>query len=147
MAVKQLSLFAILCVCIAAIGSCERDFMSENGFRLPDGDPIRGKEVFVYLQCNQCHTVSGLELPVIELADSPHVELGGRVTKVKTFGELVTAIINPSHRLADGYPIEEISESGESKMPGYNNYMTVQELVDIVIFLQPHYELFVPLYF
>jgi len=27
-----------------------------------------------------------------------------------------------------------------SKMPVYNSYMTVQELTDIVMFLQPHYD-------
>jgi hypothetical protein len=31
-------------------------------------------------------------------------------------------------------------------MPVYNGYMTVQELIDIVSFLQPHYDVFVPQY-
>ena len=33
-----------------------------------------------------------------------------------------------------------------SKMPVYNGYMTVQELIDIVSFLQPHYDVYVPAY-
>ena len=66
------------------------------------------------------------------------------VTRVKTYGELVTAIINPSHKLAQGYPLDTISEDGQSRMPLYNSYMTVQELIDIVAFLQPHYDVYVP---
>jgi hypothetical protein len=58
----------------------------------------------------------------------------------------VTAIINPSHKLAKGYPFAEVSNGGKSKMPVYNGFMTVQELIDIVMFLQPHYDVFVPKY-
>jgi hypothetical protein len=87
-----------------------------------------------------------MELPVVELADPPYVELGGKVTRVRTYGELVTAIINPSHKLADGYPVKEVSEDGKSKMTFYNGYMTVQQLIDIVMFLQPQYEVVVPDY-
>jgi hypothetical protein len=58
----------------------------------------------------------------------------------------VTAIINPSHKLAKGYPLELISNDGQSRMPVYNGYMTVQELIDIVSYLQPHYDVYVPPY-
>lgn len=135
---------ALMVVAAAVTGGCDRDPMSEKGFRLPDGDPVAGREAFLYMQCNQCHTIAGETLPSIPLADPPYIELGGPVTKVKTYGELVTAIINPSHKLADGYPAELVSENGESKMYVYNGYMTVQELIDIVMFLQPHYDVVVP---
>jgi hypothetical protein len=39
-----------------------------------------------------------------------------------------------------------VSEGGESNMYIYNRYMTVQELVDLVMFLQPHYDVVVPRY-
>ena len=84
-------------------GACDADqVMSERGFRLPDGDPQSGREVFLYLQCNQCHTIKSEELPIVP-GTEPYVELGGVVTHVKTYGELVTAIVNPSHKLADGF--------------------------------------------
>jgi hypothetical protein len=88
-------------------------------------EQVDGREAFLYMQCNQCHTIVGEDLPEIPFADPPYVELGGRVSKVKTYGELVTAIINPSHKLADGYPEDLVSEEGESKMYVYNGYMTV----------------------
>ena len=141
---KRIMTLALLAACIAVVSGCDRDPMSERGFRLPDGDSVAGREAFLYMQCNQCHTIVGEDLPEIPFADPPYVELGGPVTKVKTYGELVTAIINPSHKLADGYPEDLVSEEGESNMYVYNGYMTVQELIDIVMFLQPHYNVLVP---
>jgi L-cysteine S-thiosulfotransferase len=128
------------------LGACDRDPMSQVGFRLPDGDPEAGRHAFLYMQCNQCHTVYGEDLPEVPLADPRYVVLGGPVTRVKTYGELITGIINPSHELADGYAAELVSEDGESNMYDYNRHMTVQELIDIVMFLQPRYDVIVPEY-
>ncbi len=125
---------------------CTRTASSPAGFRLPDGDAANGRMAFLYMQCHQCHTVAGEEFPEIPHADPPYVELGGTVSKVKTYGELVTAIINPSHELAAGYAAEIVSENGESNMYNYNGYMTVQELTDLVVFLQPHYNVVTPKY-
>ena len=128
------------------LSACERDYMSERGFSLPEGDPIAGKEAFLYMQCNECHTIKGMDLPRVPLSEPPYVELGGQVTAVKTYGDLVTSIINPSHKLAKGYAEEQVSEDGVSNMYVYNGYMTVQELIDIVMFLQPQYEIVIPRY-
>jgi sulfur-oxidizing protein SoxX len=141
MKARLISLLLLSVVFVFA--ACDRDRMSERGFRLPDGDPAAGKEAFLYMQCNQCHTIAGEALPAIPAAE-PYVELGGTVTRVKSYGELVTAIINPSHKLADGYPEELVSEDGESNMYIYNQHMTVQELVDLVMYLQPHYNVLMP---
>ena len=141
---KSFMSLALLVACIVVVSGCDRDPMSERGFRLPDGDPVAGREAFLYMQCNQCHTIVGEDLPEIPFGDPPYVELGGPVSKVKTYGELVTAIINPSHKLADGYPEDLVAVDGVSKMYVYNGYMTVQELIDIVMFLQPHYDIVVP---
>ena len=118
--------------------------MSEQGFRLPDGNAEAGRAAFVYMQCHECHSVVGEELPQIPGMDAPYIELGGKVSKVKTYGELVTSIINPSHKLAKGYKVDDIAVDGESKMRVYNRVMTVQELIDIVMFLQPHYDVVIP---
>jgi len=131
---------------LTGLSACEADRMSEKGFSLPEGNALNGKEAFVYMHCIECHTVVDEEFPTLALAEPPYVELGGKVTRVKTYGELVTAIINPSHKLARGYPIEQVTNDSQSKMPIYNGYMTVQELIDIVSFLQPHYDVYVPQY-
>ncbi|MDH4048812.1 MAG: c-type cytochrome [Gammaproteobacteria bacterium] len=136
----------VLLTSLAALGGCEADRMSEKGFSLPPGDAMRGREAFLYMHCYECHSIDGESFPKVPGAEPPFVELGGKVSSVKTYGELVTAIINPSHKLAEGYPVDTVSNDGTSRMPVYNGYMTVQELIDIVMFLQPHYEVYVPPY-
>jgi mono/diheme cytochrome c family protein len=142
---KAVLVVALMLVSLAALGGCDRDaMMSSRGFRLPEGDPVAGRDAFLYMQCNQCHTIDGEELPVIPGQEPPYVELGGKVTQVRTYGQLITSIINPSHELAKGYAEQVISENGESRMYIYNEHMTVQELIDIVMFLQPHYDVVIP---
>ncbi len=143
---KTATILTVLLASVVLIGGCDEDkMMSEHGFRLPDGDAQIGREVFIYMQCNQCHTIENEEFPEIPGAE-PYVELGGTVSRVKTYGELVTAIINPSHKLANGYAKDLVSEDGVSNMYVYNGYMTVKELTDLVMFLQPHYDVLPPNY-
>jgi hypothetical protein len=120
---------------------------SAFGFRLPDGDADRGLEAFTALQCHACHSVEGLDLQFLGTG-AADVKLGGTVLRVKTYGELVTSIINPSHKLAPGYRPQEVSTEGESLMTlaHVNDVMTVQQLIDVVAFLQAHYEVVPPEY-
>jgi mono/diheme cytochrome c family protein len=140
---KARRLAVLFLITLFALIGCDRDPMSERGFSLPQGDAQSGRETFLYMQCNQCHTIDGEVLPAMP-GPEPYVELGGTVTRVKSYGELVTAIINPSHKLADGYAKDLVAADGESKMYVYNRHMTVQELIDLVAFLQPHYDVYVP---
>ena len=114
---------------------------SGKGFTLPDGDVEAGKATFVQMQCNACHKVSGVDQVVSEGAEPEmKIALGGEVPRIKTYGELVTSIINPSHRLAVGYSREDVAVDGASKMTNYNDVMTVTELSDLVAFLQSKYK-------
>ena len=131
---------------VFALIGCVREATSPAGFRLPDGDPVAGRETFVELFCYDCHTVTNETFPESISDDFPDVILGGESTRVRTYGELVTSIINPSHELARGYALEDISEDGESLMRNYNEFMTVQQLTDLVMFLQPHYRVVIPQY-
>ena len=142
---KALSLLAFSLITGMMLGACDPEaVMSARGFRLPDGDAQAGREAFLYMQCHQCHTIKGETLPVLPGENPPYVELGGTVTQVKNYGQLVTSIINPSLKLATGYAEEVVSEGGESHMYIYNQHMTVQELIDIVMYLQPYYDVVVP---
>jgi len=141
---KGMSVLTLLLASLVALSGCDQDRkMSERGFRLPEGNATTGSETFLYMHCNQCHTIKDEQLPTVA-GFEPFVELGGSLTRVKTYGELVTAIINPSHKLADGYPEDLVSENGKSKMYVYNGFMTVQELTDLVMFLQSRYEVVPP---
>lgn len=119
---------------------CEPESKSEKGFRLPDGDAEKGKETFVAFKCHQCHKVEGVVLPA-PTGDVGPVTLGGEVARVKTYGQLVTAIINPSHSLAEGYPPEKVAPGGKSKMPVFNDTLTVTQLSNLVAFLQAQYKI------
>jgi len=120
---------------------------SSAGFRLPDGDAERGKAAFLELKCYNCHTVSGVDLAVRgkEYAYLRSVVLGGETRRVKTYGELVTSIINPSHALAPGYPKELITKGDQSAMTNFNDTLTVRQLTDLVAFLQSRYQLLPPM--
>ena len=129
---------------LAFLGACEEQ---AKGFALPPGDADRGQATFAELGCNACHRIEG----VIDKLDiggdrAIDVRLGGQVSRVKTYGDLVTSIINPSHRLSRGNTPETVTDEGESRMPYYNDVMTVQQLVDLTTFLQSHYSVWVPEY-
>lgn len=115
-----------------------------KGFRLPEGDAVRGQAAFTELGCHQCHSVAGVELPSYH--GTPvgiAYELGGEVRLVKSYGQLVTAIIQPQHIVSEKY-LQQIeksrSEGVASPMPNYNSLMTVAQLTDIVTFLHAHYQ-------
>jgi len=126
---------------LVILTSCENGAKSPRGFSLPAGDAEAGKVVFMKYECLTCHTVKGLEQAGIEKHPNINVKLGGKSSVVKTYGELVTSVINPSHKLATRHPIGMIQDRGESKMKVFNDVMTVTELVNLVEFLQTKYEI------
>lgn len=135
------SLFLISMLLGLALTGCVPGPKSSSGFSLPDGSKQQGEAVFVELECHNCHTVNGVKLPEPETEREATIALGGKVARIKTYGELVTSIINPSHKLAGGFSTEAEAEIGKSLMKNYNEAMTVQQLIDLVAFLQAHYEL------
>ena len=128
------------------LAGCERGPTSAAGIRLPDGNADAGRAAFADLYCYDCHAVTNEVFPDSVYPDNPGVVLGGDRSRVTTYGELVTSIINPSHKLARGYDPDTISADGESLMRDYNDSMTVQQLIDLVVFLQPHYDVIIPPY-
>jgi hypothetical protein len=115
-----------------------------RGFVLPKGDLESGKDLFVTMSCDQCHSIGDLEWKGQE--GGVHIPLGGEVTSIKTYGELVTSVIHPSHEIEGEYKRMVQSEVQRSPMESYyyNEVMTVEELTDIVAFLQSEYKVVVP---
>ncbi len=121
--------------------SCSKGADSPRGFSLPKGDAQIGKTVFMKYRCLSCHTIEGVEQEGIDKHAEISVALGGKTRLTVTYAELVTSVINPSHKLASRYLIADVSTEGTSKMTKLNDVMTVTELIDLVAFLQPKYEL------
>lgn len=128
----------LLCVLPVMIG-CDPQ---SPEFVLPEGDAENGQALFVSYGCTSCHTVRDLELPPAAFEGPVNVPLGGGVSKLKSHSELVTSVINPSHKLAARQRPDEVSQDGESLMVVYNDRMTVTELTDIVAFLETRYTKF-----
>lgn len=114
------------------------------GLYLPKGNAERGKAAFVQLQCNSCHQVSGVNLPVPAPFNRTLLTLGGEVPRLRTAGELVTAIIHPSRDISDLAPTDPARLGGPMVMKTRNEEMTVAQLVDLVTFLQPAYRPVLP---
>ena len=132
-------LLLLSCMVVAGFG-CELGPRSGQGLRLPEGDIVRGEVAFRELGCATCHDVAGgPAAPEGERSDVI-VTLGGAVTRVETYGELVTSIINPSHEISGRYPREQVTGDGVSKMENFNERMTVAQLIDLTAFLQSKYE-------
>ncbi|MEX2308572.1 MAG: hypothetical protein WD738_13305 [Pirellulales bacterium] len=130
--------FGAVLLSAACLAGCTS---ADEGFTLPAGDADRGQTAFVKFRCFDCHQVHGVDLPPAEEPGQVIVKLGGEVSREKTYADLVTGIINPSHRLAEDYAESAISDDGKSRMTVYNDVMNVAQLIDIVTFLQKHYEL------
>lgn len=133
--------FRSLCLLLPFLTTFGCASQSDRSFTLPPGDAARGQEAFLHFRCYDCHQIEGVEMPVSEESNQVIVELGGKVDRLRSYEELVTGIINPSHRLAQGYSKELVSHDGKSRMTVYNDVMTVSQLADLATFLQGHYKL------
>jgi len=121
------------------ISSCNKQ---SRGFALPEGDIEKGKVTYKRLACSECHSIPNIEWKGGK--DSLKIPLGGEVTSLKSYGGLVTSVINPSHKVPWFYDQKTSTEEGLSKMKNYNEVMTVQELIDLVTFLQSEYPIVAP---
>lgn len=136
-----LQVFLVVCGAVFLMGCNEQ----ERGFALPEGDIEQGKAVYTRLSCNECHSIA--EIAWKGGPDNLNIQLGGALPTKKTYGELVTSVINPSHKIAMSYTQKNgtaTTAAGLSKMDNYNYVMTVQELIDLVAFLQSEYKIKVP---
>jgi len=99
----------------------------------PVGDRARGREVFALLECYSCHEVKGEGFPAPGQPGKVGPELS-QMGPLHTFEYFVEAIINPGGTIEKGKGYE--APDGSSKMPSYNDTITVQQLIDLVGYLR-----------
>jgi hypothetical protein len=129
-------------VCVATLAACAPN--TALVVRFPLGSIQRGREAFVALECHACHRMTDVEIPAHPNPSSLTVALGGHTPQIETYGDIFTAIVNPSHRLARSY--RAAAGRGESPMAAQflNDVMTTQQLVDLAAFLHTEYDYIPP---
>ena len=101
-------------------------------FSWPVGNPAAGREVFVRLECYACHEVKGETFPAPESGKvGPELSFMASLHPPEYFAE---AIINPNAVVEDGKGYR--APDDKSKMPSYNDLVTVQEVIDLVAYLR-----------
>ncbi len=103
----------------------------------------RGKITFADLQCVQCHRVAKAELPEPDGKRRLDLMIGQEPRFVKSYEDIITAITNPQHVVTEQYrsilTTPEQQGDIQSFMPNLKEGMTVQQLIDLVTFLDEHY--------
>ncbi|MEX2146072.1 MAG: c-type cytochrome [Candidatus Rokuibacteriota bacterium] len=99
-------------------------------FTLPKGDPLRGRAAFEKFECFKCHEVQGEKFPAPTDTAGAGPELAHMSAHhpPEFFAE---SIVNPSAVVERSYAAPD----GSSKMPSFNDSMSVQEVVDLVAYL------------
>ena len=150
---------AIVALCLlSGCAPCEQTDPDTVALTLPSGTVEAGKQAFEDLRCTACHTVSGVEGLTKPLAQVPVPDLGV-VLAGRSRDSIATAIVLPSHIatsdtelwsdwstsqrvwIGPGQQIpkeETVEEPTEtiSIMTDYSNVITVQQLSDLVAFLE-----------
>lgn len=101
-------------------------------FTLPQGDAARGRDVFTKLECFACHEVQGQAFPGLRAGST----IGPELTRMAAHHDaefFAEAIVNPTAVIHEP---EWRAADGTSKMPSFNDSITVQELIDLVAFLK-----------
>lgn len=100
-------------------------------FTWPTGDPTKGREVFLKLECYKCHEVHSESFPGARGPD----RIGPELSQMATHHPpefLAESIINPNAVVEKGYAAPD----GSSRMPSFADSVTVQEVVDLVAYLK-----------
>lgn len=150
---KQTNILVLLFIIVGGsffFASCSREQkqkeagqeMPEHGmqaswqFTLPKGDPVEGRKVFVQLECYKCHEVRGEKFPAVGVEEKgvgPELSQMAGMHPVEFFSESImnpNAVIDPDAR-EKGY----LGDDGKSKMPNYNDILSVKQVTDLAAYL------------
>lgn len=99
-------------------------------FTLPPGDIAEGRKTFVKFDCSSCHEVKGDKFPKPQgEAVGPELSQMGAMHPLEYFAE---SVMHPS---AEVSPKKYLAADGTSKMPSFNEDMTVQELINLSAYM------------
>ena len=103
-------------------------------FAVPAGDPKAGREMFGKLECYKCHEVKGEQFPH---APREPGDVGPALTGMGPHHPaeyLAESLLNPNAVIVVGEG--HTGPDGLSRMPDYNDSLTVKQLIDLVAYLK-----------
>lgn len=120
----------------ASQGMPEHGMQASWQFTLSQGDPVQGRKVFVQSECYKCHEVKGESFPVVaegEKGVGPELSQMAGMHPAEFFAE---SIMNPNAVMDAGAKEKGyLGEDGKSKMPNYNDILTVKQVSDLAAYL------------
>ncbi len=105
-------------------------------FTMPHGDPVQGRKIFVEMECYKCHEIKGETFSAVGGAEKgvgPELSEIAGIHPVEFIAESIinpNAVIDPEDK-EKGY----LGDDGKSKMPDYNNLLTIQQVSDLAAYL------------
>ena len=109
---------------------------SDWKFTLPAGDLAAGRKVFIEVECYKCHEVKGETFPAVaptEKGVGPELSQMAGMHPVEFFAE---SIMNPNAAIdPDAKQKGYLGDDGKSKMPNYNDVLTVKQVTDLATYL------------
>lgn len=102
-------------------------------FTWPKGHAAKGRDAFAKFECYRCHEVRGEKFPAPTEKGKTGPELSqmGPLHEPEYFAE---AILNPNAVIEKGKGYQ--GPDGSSRMPSFNDSMTVEELIHLVTYLR-----------
>lgn len=108
---------------------------------VPKGISVAGKTLFIEKGCYQCHVAGDLEFPETVLPHTLLIELGSDEQAGWSRDDFARAILAPNHTVNPDYEkammaLGDNFKAVNSPMPGFNDILTVSDLVHIATFLE-----------
>ena len=105
-------------------------------FTLPAGSAADGRKMFIEAECHKCHEVAGEKFPDIvkEKGDvGPELSQMAGLHPAEYFFE---SIVNPNAVIdQDAKEKGYLGDDGKSKMPNYNDTLTMRQLADLTAYM------------
>jgi len=105
-------------------------------FTLPAGDAAAGRKVFIEVECYKCHEVKGETFPAVAPTEKG---VGSELSQMAGMHPLeffAESIMNPNAVIeSDAKHKGYLGDDGKSKMPNYNDVLTVKQVTDLATYL------------
>jgi len=105
-------------------------------FTLPAGNVAAGRKLFIEAECHKCHEIAGEKFPDIAREKGDVGPELAQMAGLHPAEYLAESIINPNAVIDhDAKEKGYLGDDGHSKMPSYNDTLTITQLADLTAYL------------